>query len=136
VERIWGPRFTFWNVLLHCTDPQFNVLLQTLDAFVVKYRSSYGEKRLRNGMKNDPFSFLSELTVYDLLRSQGLEPIYVEDCLRSDSPSPLFLTISGGHSDRLRPQKCSGNRLPFLPLKYLTLVRVGVIALHGLSCEL
>jgi len=68
VGQIWGQRFTIWNVLLYDSDPAFKAVLQELDALVAKHKSAYGEHRLRNGIKNDPFSFLSELVVYDLVR--------------------------------------------------------------------
>lgn len=75
VEKAWGRRFTFWNVLLHDADPQFKRLLQELDYLAGKYTSDYGEKLLREGITNNPFSFLSELKVYDTFRANRVMPI-------------------------------------------------------------
>ncbi len=83
VERIWGKRFTFWNILLHDDDPQFKALLQELDALVASSMQDYGEELLRTGIKNDPFSFLSELTVYESFHSHGVQPMI------EPSPSPM-----------------------------------------------
>jgi len=74
VGQIWGQRFTIWNVLLYDSNAAFKAVLQELDALVAKHKSAYGEDRLRNGINNDPFSFLSELVVYDNFRSFGISP--------------------------------------------------------------
>ncbi len=75
IEKAWGPRFTFWNVLLHDEDRQFRRLLQELDRLAGKYAPDYGEKLLRKGITNNPFSFLSELTVYDTFRENSVMPV-------------------------------------------------------------
>jgi hypothetical protein len=54
IDQTWGQRFTFWNVLLHDSDPQFNALLRELDSLVAECKAAYGEKRLRNGIKSNP----------------------------------------------------------------------------------
>lgn len=74
VGRIWGERFTFWNVLLHDADPASKAVLQELERFASKHRTAYGEDRLRNQMKNDPFTFLSELIAYDSFCLYGISP--------------------------------------------------------------
>jgi len=72
IDQTWGQRFTFWSVLLHDSDPQFNALLRELDLLVAKCRAAYGEKRLSNGIKSNPFSFLSELIAYDAFQSNDI----------------------------------------------------------------
>jgi hypothetical protein len=72
IDQTWGQRFTFWNLLLHDSDPQFRALLKLLNSLVAKYRAAYGEERLRSGINNNPFSFLSELIVYDAFESNGI----------------------------------------------------------------
>jgi hypothetical protein len=72
IDRTWGQRFTFWNVLLHDSDRQFKALLQLLDSLVARHKGAYGEKRLRAGITNNPFSFVSELIVYDAFESNGI----------------------------------------------------------------
>ena len=75
VERMWGLRFTFWGILLNDSDQYYVLLLKNLDSLVAKHKSSYGEEKLRAGIMSDPFSFLSELTAYDIFKSNGIVPI-------------------------------------------------------------
>ena len=92
VERVWGKRYTIWNVLVHDEDRQLNELLRELDSFAGIYASAYGEDRLRSGMKNDPFSFLSELIAYDSFRSHGISP-EIEPSAGTGSSKRMDLSI-------------------------------------------
>ncbi len=93
VGQIWGLRFTFWNVLLHDSDPQFKRLLLHLDSMVEKHGLEYCGDRLRNGLKNDPFSFDSELTAYDIFRSTGIEP-EIDPPAASESAKKMDLSVN------------------------------------------
>lgn len=59
---------------MHDADPQFKRLIQELDFLAGEYLSDYGEELLRKGIKNNPFSFLSELKVYDIFRVNRVMP--------------------------------------------------------------
>jgi hypothetical protein len=74
IEDAWRDEFSFWNVLLNETDPQFKSMLQKLDGLVTKCESAYGRKKLRDGITSNLFDFLSELEVYETFLSHGVKP--------------------------------------------------------------
>jgi hypothetical protein len=92
VEKHWAERFTFWNVVLNDHDSQFKKLLRKLDAHVGQYESEYGAERLRSGITSDPFSFSSELEVYDAFRMNGIVPI-IEPRVSAQSRRNLDLSV-------------------------------------------
>jgi hypothetical protein len=92
VERIWGPRFTIWGILLNDTDQYYLRLLHELDSYVAKHKSPYGEDRLRAGITSDPFAFLSELIAYDMFQSKAVVPV-IEPPAEPDSRRLLDLSV-------------------------------------------
>jgi hypothetical protein len=74
IENAWRDEFSFWNVLLNDTDPQFKSMLRKLDNLVIKCESAYGRKKLRDGITSNFFDFLSELEVYETFLSHGMKP--------------------------------------------------------------
>lgn len=93
VEQIWGRHFSFWNVLLHDTDPQFKARLQETDVLVGRYKSAYGEHRLRSGISGSLFSFLSELEVYHAFVSSSAMPI-IEPYAAKGSKKKMDLSVN------------------------------------------
>lgn len=93
VEQIWGRHFSFWNVLLHDNDPEFKTRLRETDGLVGRYKSAYGEERLRSGIAGSFFSFLSELEVYHTFLSNSIVPI-IEPYAAQGSKKKMDLSVT------------------------------------------
>ncbi len=92
VEKVYGARFTIWNVLLNDSDAEFKKLLCQLNDLATKHRSAYGAEKLRAGL-GDPFSFRSELTLYDTFKDNGF-PVIIEPPTAQGSKRKADLAVS------------------------------------------
>lgn len=77
IKPVLASKFSFWNILLHDADSEFRDQLRELDLLVARCKRIYGPKLLREGIKSDMNSFLSELEVcYTFLTSSIVPSIY------------------------------------------------------------